>query len=169
MSTTSPSPGQSQVGINLTQLNAFNQYLVGRTGVMLTAGGLAATAAGTIQRFHPDIDKVAPGVTPWLLYMAAVLIPLSAILALFNLLLDYRLQSLLTERFGEEIQQGDKIKILIEDYKVLKRSRASRLKSLDISFVLLVTGITGASISCLRTIYFGRTVTYNLQWLSDYE
>jgi hypothetical protein len=104
MSTTSPSPGQSSVGVNLTQLNAFNQYLVGRTGVMLTTGGLTAATAGILQRFHSDIQHIAPGVTPWLLYMAAVLIPVSAILALFNLPLGYRLQSLLAERFGEEIR-----------------------------------------------------------------
>ncbi len=74
--------------------------------------------------------------------MAAVLIPLSAFFAVFNLLLDYRLQSLLIERFGEQIQQGDRIQISSEDYENLKRSRARKLKSLDTSFVLLVTGIT---------------------------
>jgi hypothetical protein len=142
MSTTSPSPGQSSVGVNLTQLNAFNQYLVGRTGVMLTTGGLTAATAGILQRFHSDIQHIAPGVTPWLLYMAAVLIPVSAILAPFNLPLGYRLQSLLAERFGEEIRPGDTIQIPMEDGEILKRSRARQLKSLDLSFVLLVTGIT---------------------------
>jgi hypothetical protein len=142
MSTTSPSPGQPSVAVNMTQLNAFNQYLVGRAGVMLTTGGLAGTTAGIIQRFHPDLHHIAPGVTPWLLYTAAVFIPIRAILALFTLLLDYTLQSLLSERFGEEIRPGDTIQIPKEDHDNLKRSRARKLKLLDISFVLLVTGLT---------------------------
>jgi hypothetical protein len=138
----SPTVALPSVEVNLTQLNAFNQYIVSRTAVMLTTGGLAAAAGGIIERLHPGVDRIAPGITPWLLYMAAALIPMSILVSFFNLLMDYRLQSLLTDRFGEDIRPGDQIKVTKEDYENFKRSRSNKLKSLDVSFVLLLLGTT---------------------------
>ncbi len=131
----SPTVALPSVEVNLTQLNAFNQYIVSRTAVMLTTGGLAAAAGGIIERLHPGVDRIAPGITPWLLYMAAAFIPMS-------ILMDYRLQSLLTDRFREDIRLGDQIKVTKEDYENFKRSRSNKLKSLDVSFVLLLLGTT---------------------------
>lgn len=130
----------AKIGVNLTHLNAFNQYIVSRTAVMLTTGGLAAAAGGIIERLHPGVDRIAPGITPWLLYMAAVLILMSLLISFFNLLMDHRLQLLLTNRFGEDAQSLEQIKVTQEEYDIFKCSRSKKLKSLDISFALLLLG-----------------------------
>ena len=158
MSRQQPSiPVSSRVRVNLTQLNAFNQYIISRTAVMLTTGGLAAAAGGIIERLHPGVDRIAPGITPWLLYLAALLIPISILISFFNLLMDSKLQLLLTHRFGEENQSEDQIDVCAEDFKTFKHSHTRKLMSLDISFALLLIGSTALALH-----------TYEL-YVSDYN
>jgi hypothetical protein len=69
------------VGVKFSDFNAMNQYLLNRAALTITAVGLTATAAGSISGLIPDLQTLAPGARPVLVYLAAFFLPLAGLSA----------------------------------------------------------------------------------------
>jgi hypothetical protein len=140
MSETDPRPQRSDpIGVKLSDLNAIKQQILTRAAVTLAGVGLTAAAAGSIGQLISPLSEVAPGARPWLIYLAALILPLGGFFAVATMRSDPELQTALLARISSEAGHPDAVSPGFQ--RLFVKDIQNNFKNLNFARKCLVAGL----------------------------